>query len=431
MQFDGYRALIVYGLSWLVTVTFFVDGLVTTWTVVPPSTNPSSRLNQDLIVTLRALDGVTCQNVDKGRIWLEVIDPSALKTIDARSVRFVLLQSSNLTESDATTTSILASLCGHDFRKNLSTSIDVWEEAGNRIPGKMEDITFCIQGKKWDGFLDPCQSTTTLVNGMATRISNEFGWQRVKKAQNPTFQFHLLLYNSTVVLEMIVLVRTIAAEELPKPGFKRVESFVVAKAADIQPNQVILDPMCGKGTFLVEAATFWPEATYFGVDTSTEQLQDATLNCKAAKVNVTLRSGDATRLRHIPDSSVDRILCCPPFGRQFDKASSRFYVDLLSAWSRVLADGGMMVLLIDLNNVQELRDAVAASGCWVAFQRSEFWLGKIKATFLIVRKCAPGADNLSTQLGLFDWEVGNLKGRAQWASLRSQALPKLSPIQTK
>ena len=38
--------------------------------------------------------------------------------------------------------------------------------------------------------------------------------------------------------------------ELPKSGFKRVESFALVKSFDIQSDEVVIDPMCGKGYFL-------------------------------------------------------------------------------------------------------------------------------------------------------------------------------------
>lgn len=106
-------------------------------------------------------------------------------------------------------------------------------------------------------------------------------------------------------------------EELPKPGFKRVDSFALAKALQIRVRDDVLHPMCGRETFLVEEATFWPDAICEGIDASSDQLQDAQMNVNAAKARVDLLQGDARDLRHIKDSSIDWILRCRPFGRQF------------------------------------------------------------------------------------------------------------------
>lgn len=417
----------------LAVTSFFVQGLVLqTWTVVPPSTNPNSRLNEELLKTLEAKTGLKCQRVDRGRIWLEVADPSVLTTINARSVRLVVLERSVHTENLSTDT-ILASLCqGEGLKGHMDKAIRTWVEMGNAISCKEQgNKTFFIQCTRWDGFVDPRQSTTLLVNAMSTKLADTFGWKRVKKSKDPTFSLHLLLYDSSVALEMVVLARPMVIDELPKPGFKRVESFVVGKAASIEANHIVLDPMCGRGTFLVEAATFWPDAKYFGVDASPEQLGDAALNCQAAMVKVDLRIGNASQLAQFPDSSVDRILSCPPFGRQFDKSSSELYADLLLEWSRVIKPDGKMVLLIDSGNLLELKEAITTAGCQVVFQRSEFWLGKIRATILVVHKGdAQPNDNL-VQSTPFDWEVGELRGRALWTSLRSQALPKLMPVRLK
>jgi hypothetical protein len=154
-------------------------------------------------------------------------------------------------------------------------------------------------------------------------------------------------------------------------------------------------------------------------------------NCKLAKVAIALQQGDATHLKHVQDASVDRIVCCPPFGRQFEKRSPHLYRDLLKEWSRVLADDGTMVLLIDMANAMELIKAVESSGCRVSFQRCPFRLGKIRATILIVNKTIRRTDLLvvqQPQTGLFEWESGDMEGRALWTFLRSQALPKMAPI---
>ncbi len=414
-------------LPYLLASPLVVESLVSRWSVVPPSTNPSSSLNQNLLQELGCLDGVTCHKVDTGRVWLEAIDPTVLKKLDARSVRLVVLQASDLTET-ASTVTIVEALTNGDWKKELSNAIKKWVEMGNIPPSPGENFTFCMKCQRWNDFVNPHQSTSSVANDMSTTLTGAFGWKRVKKNQEPSLIFHVLLYASVAVVELVTLIRPIPIEELPKPGFKRVESFVLARAANIQRNQVVLDPMCGRATFLIEAATFWPDATYIGVDASEQQLHDARINCQSAKVKVQLLSGDATHLSQISDSSVDRIICCPPFGRQFKKKSMSLYSDLLIEWSRVLADDGTMVLLIDSDNTPELIEAIVQSGCQIIFQRSPFRLGRLRATILVANKSCMAATHLHTETGTFHWEGGDLKGRTLWSFLRSQALPKLSPV---
>ena len=182
--------------------------------------------------------------------------------------------------------------------------------------------------------------------------------------------------------------------------------------------------MCGRGTFLVEAATLWPSARYLGVDLSEEQLKDAKENYLAAHVPMELTKADARNLSHLGDGSVDKILTCPPFGRQFEKISANLYKELLVEWSRVLKESGLMVILVDVSNVQALCDAVDEAQCAIEFRRSPFRLGKIRATLVVVVK---GSQSRPTREGKFDWEQGDQKGRSLWAEIRERALPSLVP----
>jgi len=49
-------------------------------------------------------------------------------------------------------------------------------------------------------------------------------------------------------------------------------SWALARTGNIQPGDVVCDPMCGKGIVLVEAALNWPDATYLGLDIDPQQL---------------------------------------------------------------------------------------------------------------------------------------------------------------
>jgi len=160
-----------------------------------------------------------------------------------------------------------------------------------------------------------------------------------------------------------------------------------------------------------------------------EQLEDAQENCRVACVQVDLLHGDARNLQHLADGSIDKIISCPPFGRQFSKESedsngNDLYGELLLEWSRVLKDTGRMVLLVDASNLLFMKEAIEKANCHVDFQRAPFRLGKLRGTFLVVSKTKTFS---ARKEGLFDFEVGQARGRALWAELRSQALPSLVP----
>ena len=394
------------------------------WTAVPPSPNPRAKLNQKFLEDLTSIASI--ERVEDGRIWFQTEDvDQKLCQLNARSIRLVAMESQNLDTEDPM--SIIPTLCNN--WDTLLFSIQTWREAGNKLLDST--ATFTVSCQKWKSFQFSNASTTMLCNELSKHLAREFEWTRVTKKEDPTLKLNLLLHGSTVTLELITFVVPLATDELPKPGFKRVESFIMAKAANIQPREVVLDPMCGRATFLVEAATLWPQAEYQGVDLSITQLEDGAENCKAANVSVELVCADSRKLEHFKDGSVDKILCCPPFGRQFSIESDKLYDELLQEWSRVLKPTGRMVLLVDTPNVDSLAHAVKMASCRVEFIRSPpFRLGKIRGTIVIVVKdhiASYGSygSEPSPGEGLFDWERGDGRGRALWTALRAQALPAL------
>jgi hypothetical protein len=202
-------------------------------------------------------------------------------------------------------------------------------------------------------------------------------------------EFTLLLFDDRLRLEWAVLVppkskKFAETDYLPKPGCKRVEAWMLMKnleetvlrgicerretilrngnddSSNSNENDVIvLDPLCGKATFLVEAATTWnmgvddgDSVSFVGIDACDAQLRDARRNLDAVtdneddgnsgressvrsaknvgalitrrsshdqKSTIALYKGDSRDLSLLgfDDGSVVAIATCPPFGRQF------------------------------------------------------------------------------------------------------------------
>jgi SAM-dependent methyltransferase len=394
------------------------------YTAVPPSSNPKSYINKQFFNQLDRL--VELERIGDGRVWFNVEDFSQLSRLNARSVRIVALETHNITEDDDEF-SVCSSLSANS-RIDFSSTIDTWKAMGNIIHDS-DDVSFSITCSMWKSCICPELSCSRLSQVVAKQLEQEFDWTHVRKSDKPMYKFHLLLYECSAILELLALDRPLATDELPRPGFKLVESFALAKSAEIKPNEVVLDPMCGRATFLIEAAKFWPLAFYQGTDISDTQLQYAKENCQAAKMPVELLYADARKLTHLKDSSVDKIISCPPFGRQFDKVSENLYEELLLEWSRVLKDTGRMALLLDMANLPSMTEAIEKANCQIEFCRSpSFRLGKIRATILLVSKASTiSKDEGRLREGKLRWETRDDSGRATWATMRSEALPSLIP----
>jgi len=421
----------------LKSLLFVILPYVASWkfTAIPPSTNPSSKLNLQLIDELANTLLVREIHVEDGRILFEpsIESPSFHSWSNAfdsgvRSIRVLANSYSNVTGTECEKEIVRLALDNLHWARVLS----IWQDFGNVLPHQ-DDIRVHVKCRKWHTSVCRDLSSTELTNTLAKALSHETGWSSTSK-RNAHFEVQLLLYYTHIALELAVLNRPTWTNELPHPGMKRVESFCVAKSAEIKTGSVVLDPMCGRATFLVEAAIFWPQGGRFiGVDRSHDQLKDAKINLNSCNLDqaVELHHGDSRHLAMLENETVDTIICCPPFGRQFEQDTNDSFRDLLLEWSRVLkADDGKMVLLIDEENVNALTCAIQNANCSVFSIRHSFRLGKLQATIVIAHKlkvasmCLPNRTRLS-------WENESPlleKDRALWSRIRTKALPALVPV---
>ena len=125
------------------------------------------------------------------------------------------------------------------------------------------------------------------------------------RRERAAVEIQVTLHEDGVLVELLALKQRMD-RDLPCPGFRRLESYVVAQAAQINPGDVVLDPFCGKATFLAEAELCWPGASVIGVDSDPAQLDAAVKNLGS---NATLLHGSATALP-LADNSVDAVVSC-------------------------------------------------------------------------------------------------------------------------
>ena len=408
------------------------------FSAVPPSTNPSSKLNQLLIDELTNTLRVQQLSVADGRIHFKpsIHSPpfqswSSAFDSGVRSIRLVAGKYLNATGTEREIDLVQRALRNIEWDPVLQ----LWQEFGNTLP--QESIQVHVKCRTWQSSVCRQLSNSNLTHSFANAICNNTGWSSASK-RKAHFEILLLLHDTSITIEMPLLTRPSCFYELPHPGMKQVEAFCVAKSGNIQKAHVVLDPMCGRGTFLMEAANFWPSAgKIIGVDQSQDQLKDAALNLYASHLDqvVQLHHGDARQLTILDNQSVDIILCCPPFGRQFGIAAENpaLYQELLLEWARVLKQqDAKMVLLIDEDNLNDLISAIQTANCTVTTLRHSFRLGKLRVTIVICRKLNQNevSTSLPPQTNL-PWEIDTLfkeKDRALWSRIRSKSLPALIPI---
>jgi 23S rRNA G2445 N2-methylase RlmL len=132
-----------------------------------------------------------------------------------------------------------------------------------------------------------------------------------------------------------------------------------AVLAAAEPGALVLDPFCGAGTMLLEAAAHQPAARLVGADVSADAVRSARANADRAGARVALLAGDAGRLA-LPDGGADVILTNPPWSRRVAPAAS-LRGGLEPFWSEAARVTAGRVVVV-LEELEEQAGAIRAAG---------------------------------------------------------------------
>jgi 23S rRNA G2445 N2-methylase RlmL len=159
--------------------------------------------------------------------------------------------------------------------------------------------------------------------------------------------------------------RTYKAEHLPA-SLRPTVAAAMVRLAGAAPGAVVLDPMCGAGTILAEQLVLARQRRAGAVHVLGGDLDPAAVRAAAANLRPVgpgwrLARWDARRLP-LAGTSVDRIVCNPPFGVQLGEPGEigPLYRALVAEGDRVLRPGGRAVLLVGRGAL--LQPAAAAAG---------------------------------------------------------------------
>ncbi|XP_043118275.1 THUMP domain-containing protein 2 [Puntigrus tetrazona] len=197
------------------------------------------------------------------------------------------------------------------------------------------------------------------IIGMA--IKEDLGWK--VDLRDPVLEVNVYLSNDHCIVGIPLLKHPLACRSYMKHnGLRSTIAWAVSSLCPKKLNDcVILDPMCGVGAVLLEAAQEYSNAVFLGMDTDLLQLQKAEENVKASGLEgrVQLLQSSAMEIP-LADGAVDAVLCDIPFGRKFSCSSdmSTALPRLLREMERVLRVGGHLVLLLSLQLSAQLKKII-------------------------------------------------------------------------
>ena len=176
-------------------------------------------------------------------------------------------------------------------------------------------------------------------------------------------------------------------EHLPA-SLRPTVAAAMMRLAGVAPGNIILDPMCGVGTILAEAAELAKQRragriTLWGGDLERPALAAAAVNLKPFHPDL-LAHWDARRMP-LPAASVDRVVSNPPFGRQLGEpeAIAALYRRVVGECDRVLKPGGRATFLV--GDPEPLLAAVRPVG-WAAHKQVRVRILGLSALIGVWRK---------------------------------------------
>ncbi|NXV00195.1 THUM2 protein, partial [Cettia cetti] len=236
------------------------------------------------------------------------------------------------------------------------TSSELPSKGSGENPTANEKLSFSFRVScRCSGAIAKILTSQEIGRAIGIMLVKQCGWRADLRDPDLEIFVHLNDIQSVVGIPLFRLPLA-NREYIKRAGLRSTVAWAMASLAEISAGALVLDPMCGLGTILLEAAKEWPEAYYWGADISDSQLEGADGNIRTAglmdKIELLKASVKALPL---PSEGFDSVISDIPFGKKFKTTNdAQLLPDILQEMERVLRVGGTLVLLLS----QELRRRV-------------------------------------------------------------------------
>ncbi|KAH9488144.1 hypothetical protein Btru_064948 [Bulinus truncatus] len=188
-----------------------------------------------------------------------------------------------------------------------------------------------------------------LSKDLAWRIAKASGWR--VDLHHPDFEVCIHINDDYVTAGIPLTKFPLSKREYIDSGLRTTIAWIMCYLAKITPDDIVLDPMCGKATVLLEARSDFNAVMYLGSDLDQNFINAAKdntsrqISCQAA---VSLVLADGLNLPY-RDGCIDVVVCDTPFNQKHkirQDNTELFYLQFLKEVYRVLAPDGRCVLLV-------------------------------------------------------------------------------------
>ncbi|KAG7164527.1 THUMP domain-containing protein 2-like [Homarus americanus] len=181
--------------------------------------------------------------------------------------------------------------------------------------------------------------------------------------QEPTMDIYVNVTDSHFIVGVALAPKPLSLRRyIPHITLRSTVCNLMARLSQILPGCVLLDPMCGGGTILLEAVTDFKVSHVIASDMSINQLEVARCNLNSLHTPVSLLQAPATALP-LHDASINVVLCDFPFGKKYKLTADNTQLlrGVLLECQRVLICGGRAVFLLSRQQQQLLLHLVSST----------------------------------------------------------------------
>lgn len=173
------------------------------------------------------------------------------------------------------------------------------------------------------------------------------------ETQSPMLEFWVDLYKDEVSFALRInswdfKLRSWKVSHL-EASLKPTIAYALLWLSQPQKGEILLDPMCGVGTILIEGALNFPFSQVLGGDLDNKAIRAARQNRKKASAQLHLANWDVSKLP-LKSESIDRIVTNPPWGKKI-VSDKLLYQKLFSESIRTLRTNGIMIVLSSDENL--------------------------------------------------------------------------------